>query len=136
MKTCIDCKFLIPANERHLDPFNSVCRIATCLRIRNACEDFRPKMETHRTCGECRNSKPYDEGEYPLLCKKEGVGVDFNECCSAFIPKQQRKTCENCKNYEPKNSVIDKLQAAAKKAATTGDRKDLQAYLRLRRGLL
>ena len=78
-------------------------------------------MKTHRTCSECINSKPYDEGEYSLLCKKDGMEVCGGDCCEDFVPKK---------------IIINKLEAVAKKAATIGNRRDLQAYLRLRREML
>lgn len=78
-------------------------------------------MRIHRICGECRNSKPYNEGEYPLLCKKDGL-----EVCGG----------DSCENFVPKEILIDKLQAAAKKCATTGNHRDLQKYLKLRREML
>lgn len=78
-------------------------------------------MKTNRTCGECINSKPYDEEEFPILCKKFGIATCIDDCCEEFVPK---------------NSVAKRLETAAKKAATTGNRKDLQDYLRLRRELL
>lgn len=44
-------------------------------------------MKTHGTCGECLNSKPYDEQDFPLLCKKTGVAVYADDCCEDFVPK-------------------------------------------------
>lgn len=73
------------------------------------------KMKTHRTCCECRNSKFYSCGEYYLLCKKTETEVCEDDCCGDFVPKELT------------------LEAAAKRVATTGDRRDLQNCLQLRR---
>lgn len=136
-------------------------------------------METHRTCNMCKNSEPYDDQDYPLLCKKLGISMYADDCCEDFVPKTIRdcKNCESkvsfcikrntkinhifgfrdfCSDFQPKEQLkeqqdaakvnntifatvkqegtnINKLQAAAKKVATTGNRRDLQAYLKLRR---
>ncbi len=81
-------------------------------------------MKTHRTCDECLNSEPNDKEEFSLLCKKTGIAVCKDDCCEDFVPKEQ---CE---------IIADRLEAAAKKAAASGKRKDLQEYLRLRKELL
>lgn len=78
------------------------------------------KMRTHRICGECRNSKSWEQNK--LLCKKDGIEVIPEDCCGDFVPKTE--------------SFAEKLEAAAKKCATTGNRYDLQQYLKLRRGML
>lgn len=69
-----------------------------------------------KTCGECRNGRIID-----FVCTKKDIAVCIgNDCCEDFMPK----------------ITADKLKAAAKKAATTGNRADLQAYLKLRREML
>ena len=45
----------------------------------------REQMKTHRICGECRNSKPWEQEK--LLCKKDGIEVISEDCCSDFVPK-------------------------------------------------
>lgn len=73
-------------------------------------------MKTHRTCGECRSSKPWEQNE--LLCIKFGVHIRKDDCCNAFVPKQIT------------------LEAAWNRLALTGNRHHLQECLRLRREML
>lgn len=74
------------------------------------------KIKTHKTCGGCKNGELID-----FVCTKKDIAVCIDDTCEDFTPK---------------NSVVEKLEAAAKKCATTGNRSDLQAYLKLRKELL
>lgn len=95
-------------------------------------------MKTYRTCGECRNCISYKSGEFSLLCKKYGVEVCADDSCENFVPKEQILVKLHANTMLRKSELIiaEKLEAAAKKCATTGLRSDLQNYLKLRREML
>ena len=44
-------------------------------------------MKTPSTCDKCLHSKEYDEQDFPLLCKKTGIGVYATDSCEDFTPK-------------------------------------------------
>ena len=60
----------IDGNDTNNAPKNMISLCVKCHRIKKM---SGPK--THRTCGECKNSKPYNSGEFSLLCKKLGIVV-------------------------------------------------------------
>ena len=59
-----------------------------------------------------------------------GIGTVSEPLLDCRIESESEECDENCKDYEPKKTELEK---AAKKAARTGNRTDLQAYLKMRR---
>ena len=59
-----------------------------------------------------------------------GSGTVSEPLLDCRIESESEECDENCKDYEPKPTELEK---AAKKAARTGTHRDLQAYLKMRR---
>lgn len=144
-------------HERRVD---ALLKLAKNISTKELIKYKLVEIKTHRTYGECRNSKLWEQNK--LLCKKNGIEVILEDCCENFVPKQI-KDCKNCGSNvsfcikrntkishvfgfrdfcsdfqlkEDDKAKVEKLNAAAKKCATTGDRSDLQEYLGLRREML
>lgn len=132
-RTCSKCK---NAKPYKCGEFSLLCKklgIEVCAD--DCCEDFVPK-----TCTDCALYIPISERLGSSVCRISACKFIIN-ACEDFRPK----TKDAISNILYKttrqgriafNILADKVHAAAKKAATTGNCSDLRTYLKLRREML
>lgn len=75
--------------------------------------------KVYKICGNCQNSKPYDDQDFPLLCKKLGISIYTEDSCKDFIPKSTLRVTR-VSNQDRLEKVRGELHAIANSYAVSG----------------